>query len=119
MERGFRFLKDSTFRVSQILLKKTERIQALLMVMVLTLFVYNYLERELRNRLKEQNETVENFVKKQITNPTMKMVFQQFQGIHTITLATKAGLLEQIEALDRIQTHILNILGETYSALYA
>ena len=59
VERGFRFLKDSTFRVSQILLKKTQRIQALLMVMVLTLFVYNYLERELRDRIKEKNETVE------------------------------------------------------------
>jgi len=119
VERGFRFLKDSTFRVSQILLKKTERIQALLMIMVLTLFVYNYLERELRNRIKEQNETVENFVKKQITNPTMKMIFVRFQGISTITLPTKAGILEQIEDLDHRQVHILDILGETYSAVYA
>jgi transposase len=114
VERGFRFLKDSTFRVSQILLKKTQRIQALLMVMVLTLFVYNYLERELRDKIKKQNVTVENLVKKQITNPTMKMVFFQFFGIHTITLTTKGETVEQIEDLDHKQTHILNILGENY-----
>jgi len=51
VERGFRFLKDNTLRICQVPFKKTERKQALLMVMVLTLLIYNYLERELRHRI--------------------------------------------------------------------
>jgi transposase len=89
------------------------------MVMVLTLFVYNYLERELRNRIKQKNETVENLVKKQVTNPTMKMVFVQFRGISTLTLPANGETAEQIEDLDHKQTHILNILGENYLNVYA
>ncbi|MBC7321357.1 IS1634 family transposase, partial [bacterium] len=40
IERGFRFLKDKSFRVSEVYLKKEERIAALLMLMVLSLLVY-------------------------------------------------------------------------------
>ena len=119
VERGFRFLKDNTFRISQVLLKKTERIQALLMVMVLTLFVYNYLERELRHRIKAKNETVENHIKKRITNPTMKMVIFQFNGIHTIRVPADKGTQVQVEALNQKQNHILYILGEFYQRIYA
>ena len=37
VERGFRFLKDDTFRVSNVYLKKPGRLQALAMIMVLSL----------------------------------------------------------------------------------
>jgi len=40
VERGFRFLKDKSFRVAEVFLKKISRIQALAMVMVLCLFIY-------------------------------------------------------------------------------
>ena len=119
VERGFRFLKDNTFRISQVLLKKTERIQALLMVMVLTLLIYNYLERELRHRIKAKNETVENHVKKRITNPTMKMVIFQFNGIHTIRVPVEKRTEVQVEDLNQKQNHILSILGEVYQRIYA
>ena len=41
VERGFRFLKDKSFRVSEIYLKKKSRIQALAMIMVQCLFIYS------------------------------------------------------------------------------
>lgn len=44
VERGFRFLKDKSFRVSEVYLKKNSRIQALSMIMVLCLFIYSMVE---------------------------------------------------------------------------
>ncbi|MGR5456604.1 IS1634 family transposase, partial [Vibrio alfacsensis] len=44
VERGFRFLKSPEFLTSSIFLKKPQRIEALLMVMTLSLLVYASLE---------------------------------------------------------------------------
>ena len=41
VERGFRFLKDNSFRVSVVFLKKPTRIEALAMIMTLSLFIYS------------------------------------------------------------------------------
>ena len=41
VEGGFRFLKDPLFFVSSLFLKKPSRIEALLMIMTLSLFVYS------------------------------------------------------------------------------
>jgi transposase len=47
VERGFRFLKDPLFFVSSLFLKKPSRIQALLMVMTLSLLVYTIAQRRM------------------------------------------------------------------------
>ncbi|AKB18190.1 Mobile element protein [Methanosarcina sp. WWM596] len=41
VEKGFRFIKDKSFRVSEVYLKKPQRIETLSLVMVLTLMVYS------------------------------------------------------------------------------
>jgi len=60
VERGFRFLKANSFRVSEIFLKKNTRIEALAMIMTLSLFIYSLTEFRVRKALKERNETVPN-----------------------------------------------------------
>lgn len=60
VERGFRFLKDSTFMVDSIFLKSTKRIEALMMVMTLCLLVYNIAQYKLRKKLKDENTTLPN-----------------------------------------------------------
>jgi len=69
VERGFRFLKDPSFRVAEIYLKKPSRIQALAMIMVLCLFVYAMTEFRLRRNLQETGETVTGQTKKQTHQP--------------------------------------------------
>jgi len=54
VERMFRFLKDRSFRISEVYLKMPERIEALSMVMVLTLMMYSILEWMIRKHMKEQ-----------------------------------------------------------------
>ena len=48
VERGFRFLKDPSFRTTEVYLKNEERIEGLLFLMVLALLVYNLAEKDLR-----------------------------------------------------------------------
>ena len=74
VERGFRFIKDKSFRVSEVYLKKPQRIEALSMIMVLTLMIYSVAEWKLRKKLKETGETIPDQLKKQTQKPTLKLV---------------------------------------------
>jgi len=64
VERGFRFLKDKKFHVSEVFLKKEERIESLSMIMVLCLLVYAYAEWKLREKLRETGYSVPSQLKK-------------------------------------------------------
>jgi transposase len=89
VEKGFRFLKDDTFSVSDIYLKNEKRIEALAMVMVLCLLLYSILEWRLRKKLKEENQTVTSQIGKPVQNPTMKWIFYKFLGITEIRIEEK------------------------------
>jgi len=82
VERGFRFLKDPMFFASSLFLEKPERIMALLMVMGLSLLVYALAERKLRTELIRRDESIPNQVGKPTQRPTMRRIFQMFEGIH-------------------------------------
>ena len=86
---GFRFLKDTSFRVAEIFLKKTSRIQALAMVMVLCLFIYALTEFRLRQELVGTGETVTNQTKKQTQRPTMKWVFFRFRRVREFVVVVE------------------------------
>ncbi len=60
VERGFRFLNDPWFMVDDFYLKKPEKIEDLVVIMLLTLFVYNYGQYTLRKALKDKKETLPN-----------------------------------------------------------
>ncbi len=56
VERGFRFLKDKCFHVSEVYLKKEERIESLCMIMVLSLLIYSLLNgNSERNSRRQDN----------------------------------------------------------------
>jgi len=74
-------LKDKSFHVAEIFLKKEERIESLSMIMVLTLLVYAFGEWFLRKKLNETGTMVPNQLKKPTQNPTMRWVFQIFMGV--------------------------------------
>ncbi len=84
VERGFRFLKDPWFMVDEVYLKLPRRIEALMMVMALTLLVYNVGQYIMRQELKKQQATLPNQLGKQIDNPTLRWVFQMLEGIGVI-----------------------------------
>lgn len=118
VERGFRFLKDDTFRVSNVYLKKPHRIQALAMIMVLCLLLYNFLEWKLRQKLKETGKTVRSQTRKQVQTPSMKWIFFLFYGVAEICIQRgEIKLKEVINMTDELQT-LLGLLGTDYGKYY-
>jgi transposase len=85
-ERGFRFLKDPLFFADSFFLENPERIETMLFLMSLCLLVYNLGQRELRNSLKRIKLGIKNQLGKITLSPTLRWVFQCFQGIHLLML---------------------------------
>ena len=118
VERGFRFLKDKSFRISEVYLKKPERIEALSMVMVLTLLVYSVAEWLIRKRLKEQNTFVPNQVNKPTQKPTLKWIFTDFMGVTEVKVDISGVVEVQLTNLNENARKILAILGRRCENYY-
>jgi len=118
VEGGFRFLKDPLFFVSSLFLKKPSRIEALLMVMTLSLFVYSIAQRRLRANLQAQNQTLPNQIDQPTKRPTLRWVFQLFEGIHLINLINKTGTKTLIDRLSDLRQKILRLLGPSVCRIY-
>jgi len=118
VEGGFRFLKDPLFFVSSLFLKKPSRIEALLMVMTLALFVYSIAQRRLRANLKAQDQTLPNQIDQPTKHPTLRWIFQLFEGIHRITFTCKTGVNIMIDRLSELRQKILRLLGPSVCRIY-
>jgi len=119
VERGFRFLKDPLFMTSSVFLKNQERIVALGMIMCLCLLVYTLAQRYLRHKLKEFNTSIPNQLGKPTTIPTMRWIFQIFEGVHLLIKRTQEGIHEIVLNLNQLRRHILQVLGPPFQKLYA
>lgn len=118
VERGFRFLKDKSFRVAEVFLKKESRIEALSMLMVLCLFVYAAAEWYLRLKLKESGATVKNQLKKPVQNPTMKWIFTIFMRPAEVIFSVNSQSKRFIVNLEDETLDILKVMGPSFSNYY-
>lgn len=112
VERGFRFLKDPMFFADSLFLKKPSRIMALLMVMGLSLLVFALAEHHLRKQLIATNETIPNQVGKPTANPTMRRIFQVFEGIDVLIVKEQNQQKQLIVNLRPIHLKIIELMGE-------
>ncbi|MBG1261223.1 IS1634 family transposase, partial [Nostoc commune] len=113
-ERGFRFLKDPLFFADSFFVENPERIETMLFLMSLCLLVYNLGQRELRNSLKRAKIGIKNQLRKLTLTPTLRWVFQCFQGIHILTL----NGVRQIVNLTEERNFILNNLPSSCQKYY-
>jgi transposase len=118
VERGFRFLKDPLFLASSVFVKKPERIMALSFIMVLCLLIYRLAEWRLRTRLAETQQTIADQVHKPTARPTMRWVFQCFEGIELLYVHTAATSLVLVLRLQPVHQLILHLLGPLYEKIY-
>lgn len=118
IERGFRFLKDKCFHVSEVFLKKEERIEALCMIMVLSLLIYSFAEWRLRERLKETGLTVPDPLNKPTQRPTMRWVFEMFIGVILSVVVDRGRIIKVIVNLSALQTTILRLMGKDCENYY-
>jgi transposase len=118
VERGFRFLKDPVFLASSVFVKKPERVIALSFVMVLCLLVYRLAEHLLRRRLLATERTVPNQVNKPTNRPTMRWIFQCFEGIDLLHIRIGSGFQTRVLGLQALHQQVLRLLGPAYSQFY-
>lgn len=80
VEMNFRFLKDPVI-VNETFLKKAERIEALGFILLLSLMVWNLIQKVLRDYLAKHRESILGWDKKQTRRPTTLMVIFYFQHV--------------------------------------
>jgi transposase len=114
-ERGFRFLKDPLFFADSMFLKNESRIVAMVMIMGLALMVYSLAEHKLREALEKEDETIPDQRKKPTKKPTMRRVFQVFEGI---TVLYTGSEMVKVLNLRPIHVKILRLLGREYERIY-
>ena len=118
VERGFRFLKDPLFFASSLFLEKPERIMALLMVMGLSLLIYALGEHKLRTQLAARKQTLPNQVGQPTQRPTLRRIFQVFEGIDLLLIHHPATTQGQVLNLKPIHRRILELLGPQVQKYY-
>jgi len=119
VERGFRFLKDPLFFANSLFLKKSERIMALLMIMGLALLVYSLAERKLREALKAMNATIPNQLRKPTQTPTIRWVFQMFQGLDILLIYQNGQVVfRKLVNLRPVQQQVITLLGPQVQKCY-
>jgi len=118
VEHGFRFLKDKCFHVSEVYLKKEERIESLCMIMVLSLLIYSFAEWKLREKLKETGQTVLNQLNKPTQRPTMRWVFEIFMGVIQVIVTESDKIIKTSVNLSSSQITILSLLGRECEYYY-
>ena len=105
-ERGFRFIKDPLFFADSLFVKNPERVETMMMLMALCLLVYNLGQRQLRISLNHRKGTVKNQLNQPTESPTLRWIFQCFQGIHVLIIQGFQRILNLTES----HCHILQFL---------
>ncbi|PKG36987.1 IS1634 family transposase, partial [Psychromonas sp. Urea-02u-13] len=119
VERGFRFLKDPLFFVSSLFIKKPSRIDALLMIMTLSLLVYSIAQRRMRATMKKVKASIPNQINQATETPTLRWVFQCFEGINLIYQSENdVNTRVYIEGLDELRSKITILIGGHAESLY-
>ena len=131
VERGFRFLKDPLFFASSVFLKSPKRVAllkrcstwgnpktalfaALGMIMALCLLVYNLGQRQLRQSLARQDQTIPNQLGKPTSSPTLIWVFQCFMAVHLVVFQG----VQQVVNLTDDRRHILRFFSPACRRYY-
>jgi transposase len=107
VERNFGFLKDELI-VNSLFLKSPARIEALGLVLVLSLMIWRLMERTMRMFLKERQTTITGWEKRQTAKPTSFMMTTRFLSV--IVLRTSLGRFLG-NPFDDVQLAYLKALG--------
>ncbi len=119
VERGFRFLKDPLFFADSLFLKSPARIMALIMIMGLALLIFALGERELRLALKQNGQTVPDQKRKPTQTPTLRWVFQMFEGLDVLSVVLDGRLVaRKILNLRPAHTQVIRLLGPQVQKCY-
>lgn len=94
VETSFRFLKNPVF-LNEIFIKKNSRIEALTYVMLLVLFLYQVLQRRVKNALAKENTYLVVAGGIKTTKPTGNRILELLKPINTAIVVYNDGTIER------------------------
>ena len=115
---AFVFCAYPLFLASSVFVKKPERIVALGLIMVLCLLVYRLAEHRLRTRLAETEQTVPDQLNRPTARPTMRWIFQCFEGIELLHIHSLSGTQSLVLRVQPRHRLVLALLGPLYEKFY-
>lgn len=120
IERGFRFIKNDTFGLDEVYLKKPERMGSLMAIMTLCLLVYGLTQYQLREALKKHDEVLPNQKKRPTQSPTLMWIFTLFSSVIMINLPEQQNGKSQRVMMNLHPLHqkVILLLGETARKIY-
>ncbi|ROT47108.1 IS1634 family transposase [Candidatus Cardinium hertigii] len=117
-ESGFKFIKDNSFEVDSIFLKKPGRISALMVVMTLCLMVYSFAQYDLRKQLEATNTTILSQSGYATKKPTMKWIYKLFHGVHLLKIKIGEQYHEIVLNMNDILKKIVQHFGPMACRIY-
>ena len=92
---------------------------ALGMIMCLCLLVYTIAQRFLRKQLEKLRTSLPNQLGKPTKRPTMRWIFQIFEGVHLLIHRTPSGIQERVLNMNKVRYQVLNVLGGEFEKIYS
>jgi transposase len=116
IEQNFAFLNDPLI-VNSLFLKKPERIEALGLVLLLTLLIWRLIERSLRLHVETTGNTLSGWDKKHTTRPTAFMLLTKFAAVMVLKVGPQRQLAQALSAVQQQYLAALGISSTCFTAL--
>ena len=100
VEQNFAFLKDPAV-VNAIFLKSEERIEALGLILLISLLIWRLIERSLRKHVEDTGCPLTGWDNKPTTSPTALMVASKFKNTTVIRIGSQRRLNQPLKRLKR------------------
>jgi len=114
IENNFGFLKDP-FIVNRMFLEKPERLEALGLILLLSLLIWRLMERAMRNYVQEEDTTLEGYERRPSKKPTGKMMQSKFSGVKIVVLNGHKRLAAKLTKVQKKYLDALDVSAEVFS----
>jgi transposase len=95
IEKNFSFLKDDQI-VNALFLKRSERIEALGLILLIALLIWRLIELVMRTELQARQATVQGWDNKPTARPTAYMVTWKFKGVLILCIGAQRQLAKPL-----------------------
>ena len=114
VEKNFSFLKDPAV-VNSIFLKKAERIEALGLILLISLLIWRLMERSMRRYVEINDYTLTGRERRPTKKPTSYMMTTKFAGILVITTGKNRQLARPLKDFQREYLQAMGVTEEVFT----
>jgi transposase len=115
VEQNFAFLKDPAV-VNAIFLKSEERIEALGLILLISLLIWRLIERKLRKHVEETGHPITGWDNRPTTSPTALMITSKFKNITIIRIGPHRRLNRPLKPVQLEWLEALGLKADIFTA---